>query len=91
MKIVPTFDNVAVVLDQAQNTTKSGIALPGNMAQAQTTGKIVAAGPYVNDMEPGDRVLLAEARDTQKSSVLLDNGEQVLVVNAEYILAVIKE
>lgn len=90
MKIVPTFDNVAVLLDQAENMTKSGIALPGTARPGNLTGIVHAVGPCLTvELEVGDRVLLAD--DCKGAGVETSENRTALVVSSEHILAVIKE
>ncbi len=52
MRIEPTHDNVAVKVDENPTTTKSGLALPQNMADDHTlkTGIVIAVGPGRKDL-----------------------------------------
>ena len=92
MKIVPTFDNVAVLLDEAQAMSAGGIALPDGVVSPCTTGKVVGKGGCVAiEIEDGDRVLLAEGQAYSNSPLQMDNRRRVVVVNQEHVIAVIKE
>ncbi len=95
MKIIPTFDNVAVLLDQTDQTTKGGIALPGTAKPVNLTGIVHATGSCLTlELEEGDRVLLSEecGRAEFKGAVVpVSDNRTVLVVSSEFILAVIKE
>lgn len=91
MNIIPTFDNVAVLLDRSENMTKSGIALPSTAKPGNVTGIVHTMGECVNleFMEVGDRVLLAD--DCKGAAIPLPDNRMVLVVSSEHILAVIRE
>ncbi len=101
MKIEPTYDNVAVVLDKPE-TMKGHIALP-QTARDDTrypTGRVIAIGcgrRVESEAEPhlvpppckvGDRVLLSYLTDYAISG---PDGAEVFVVPSSNILAVIHE
>ena len=87
MRIVPLGDRVVLKQVVAEETTKSGIVLPGQTKEKPQQAEVVAVGPNVADLVVvGDKVIYAKYAGTE---VELD-GENYLVMKQEDILAVIK-
>ena len=94
MKLVPLGDRVVLKQVVAEETTKSGILLPGQTKEKPQQAEVVAVGPggMVDGKEVemlvavGDKVLYAKFAGTE---VELD-GENYLVVKQNDILAIIK-
>ena len=94
MKLVPLGDRVVLKQIVAEETTKSGIVLPGQTKEKPQQAEVVAVGPggMVDGKEVtmlvsvGDKVIDSKYSGTE---VELD-GEEYLVVKQNDILAVIK-
>ena len=94
MKLVPLGDRVVLKQIEAEETTKSGIVLPGQTKEKPQQAEVVAVGPggVVDGKEVemlvsvGDKVIYAKYAGTE---VELD-GENYLVVKQNDILAIIK-
>lgn len=94
MKLVPLGDRVVLKQIEAEETTKSGIVLPGQTKEKPQQAEVVAVGPggIVDGKEVtmlvsvGDQVIYSKYAGTE---VELD-GEDYLVVKQNDILAVIK-
>ncbi|MBQ8803425.1 MAG: co-chaperone GroES [Tyzzerella sp.] len=94
MKLVPLGDRVVLKQVLAEETTKSGIVLPGQTKEKPQQAEVVAVGPggMVDGKEVtmlvsvGDKVIYSKYAGTE---VELD-GEEYLVVKQNDILAVIK-
>ena len=94
MKLVPLGDRVVLKQIVAEETTKSGIVLPGQSKEKPQQAEVVAVGPggMVDGKEVtmlvsvGDNVIYSKYAGTE---VELD-GEEYLVVKQNDILAVIK-
>ena len=94
MKLVPLGDRVVLKQAVAEETTKSGIVLPGQNKEKPQQAEVVAVGPggIVDGKEVtmlvavGDKVIYSKYAGTE---VELD-GEEYLVVKQNDILAVIK-
>ncbi|MCQ2549530.1 MAG: co-chaperone GroES [Lachnospiraceae bacterium] len=94
MKLVPLGDRVVLKQLVAEETTKSGIVLPGQNKEKPQQAEVVAVGPgKVEDgkeikmeVKVGDKVIYAKYSGTD---VKLDNEEYV-IVKQEDILAVIE-
>ena len=94
MKLVPLGDRVVLKQIVAEETTKSGIVLPGQTKEKPQQAEVVAVGPggIVDGKEvtmlvsAGDKVIYSKYAGTE---VELD-GEEYLVVKQNDILAVIK-
>ena len=94
MRLVPLGDRVVLKQVVAEETTKSGIVLPGQTKEKPQQAEVVAVGPggMVDGKEVemlvsvGDKVLYAKYAGTE---VEID-GENYLVVKQNDILAIIK-
>ena len=94
MRIVPLGDRVVLKQVVAEETTKSGIVLPGQTKEKPQQAEVVAVGPggIVDGKEVnmlvsvGDQVIYSKYSGTE---VELD-GEEYLVVKQNDILAIIK-
>ena len=94
MTLVPLGDRVVLKQMEAEETTKSGIVLPGQTKEKPQQAEVIAVGPggMVDGKEVtmlvsvGDKVIYSKYAGTE---VELD-GEEYLVVKQNDILAVIK-
>lgn len=94
MRLVPLGDRVVLKQVEAEETTKSGIVLPGQTKEKPQQAEVVAVGPggMVDGKEVtmlvsvGDKVIYSKYAGTE---VELD-GEEYLVVKQNDILAVVK-
>ena len=94
MKLVPLGDRVVLKQVEAEETTKSGIVLPGQTKEKPQQAEVVAVGPggVVDGKEVtmlvsvGDKVIYSKYAGTE---VELD-GEEYLVVKQNDILAIVK-
>ena len=95
MKLVPLFDRVVLKQLVAEETTKSGIVLPGAAKEKPQQAEVVAVGPggMVDGKEVtmqvgvGDQVIYSKYAGTE---VKLD-GEEYIVVKQSDILAVVTD
>ena len=95
MKLVPLFDRVVLKQLLAEETTKSGIVLPGQAKEKPSQGEVVAVGPggvidgkeVKMQVKEKDKVIYSKYSGTE---VEID-GETYLVVKQNDILAVIKQ
>ena len=94
MKLVPLGDRVVLKQLVAEETTKSGIVLPGQTKEKPQQAEVVAVGPGGNvdgtevemQVSVGDKVIYSKYSGTE---VELDD-EEYIVVRQNDILAVIK-
>ena len=94
MKLVPLGDRVVLKQLVAEETTKSGIVLPGQTKEKPQQAEVVAVGPggnvdgkeVVMQVSVGDKVIYSKYSGTE---VELDD-EEYIVVRQNDILAVIK-
>lgn len=94
MKLVPLGDIVVLKQLIAEETTKSGIVLPGQTKEKPQQAEVVAVGPggnvdgkeVVMQVAVGDKVIYSKYSGTE---VELDD-EEYIVVRQNDILAVIK-
>lgn len=94
MKLVPLGDRVVLKQLEAEETTKSGIVLPGQTKEKPQQAEVVAVGPggIIEGKEVemlvavGDQVIYSKYAGTD---VELD-GEEYIVVKQGDILAVVK-
>ena len=94
MKLVPLGDRVVLKELKAEETTKSGIVLPGQAQEKPQQAEVIAVGPggMVNGKEvemhvtAGQQVIYSKYAGTE---VKMD-GTDYIIVKQEDILAIIK-
>ena len=94
MKLVPLGDRVVLKQVEAEETTASGIVLPGQAQEKPQQAEVIAVGPggVVNGKEVkmevavGDKVIYSKYSGTE---VKLENEEYIVVKQSD-ILAIVK-
>lgn len=94
MKLVPLFDRVVLKQLVAEETTKSGIVLPGQAKEKPQQAEVVAVGPggvvdgkeVTMQVKVGDQVIFSKYAGTE---VKVDE-EEYIIVKQNDILAVVK-
>ena len=94
MTLKPLADRVVVKLVEAEETTKTGIVLPGAAKEKPQVAEVIAVGPggivdgkeVVMTVKVGDKVIYGKFGGTE---VTLD-GENVLILRADDIYAVVE-
>ena len=93
MKLVPLFDRVVLKQLVAEETTKSGIVLPGQAKEKPQQAEVIAVGPggvvdgkeVTMQVKVGDQVIFSKYSGTE---VKTDDAEYIVKQND--ILAVIE-
>ena len=94
MKLVPLFDRVVLKQLVAEETTKSGIVLPGQAKEKPQEAEVIAVGPggmvdgkeVTMQVKVGDQVIFSKYSGTE---VKTDDAEYIIVKQND-ILAVIE-
>ena len=90
MKLVPLGDKVVLKQLLAEETTKSGIVLPGQAKEKPQQAEVVAVGPGTEEVKMevavGDQVIYSKYSGTE---VKLDDVEYIVVKQSD-ILAILK-
>ncbi|MEI6603163.1 MAG: co-chaperone GroES [Clostridia bacterium] len=90
MKIKPLADRVVIKMVEAEETTKSGIVLPGSAKEKPQVAEILAVGPGTEEVKMevkvGDKVLVSKYAGTE---VKID-GEEFTIMKMSDILAVVE-
>ena len=94
MKLVPLGDRVVLKQLEAEETTKSGIVLPGQAQEKPQQAEVIAAGPggvvdgkeVKMEVEAGNKVIYSKYAGTE---VKLD-GEEYIIVKQNDILAIVE-
>ena len=90
MKLVPLFDRVVLKHLVAEETTKSGIVLPGQNKEKPQQAEVIAVGPGTEEVKMevavGDLVIYSKYSGTD---VKVDDVEYI-IVKQDDILAVLK-
>jgi len=94
MKLVPLGDKIVLKQLEAEETTKSGIVLPGQAQEKPQQAEVIAVGPggmvdgkeVKMEVAVGDKVIYSKYAGTD---VELD-GEEYIIVKQNDILAVVK-
>ena len=92
MKLVPLGDRVVLKQLEAEETTKSGIVLPGQAQEKPQQAEVIAVGPggvvegkeVKMEVEVGNKVIYSKYAGTE---VKLD-GEEYIIVKQNDILAI---
>lgn len=95
MKLVPLGDRVVMKQMLAEETTKSGIVLPGQAKEKPQQAEVVAVGPggvvdgkeVTMHVKPGDKVIFSKYAGTE---IKLDD-EEFMIVKQNDILAVVED
>lgn len=93
MKIRPLADRVVVKMVEVEETTKSGIVLPGTAKEKPQMAEVLAVGPggYEDgkeikmEVKVGDRVIISKYAGTE---VKLDDQEMTILKQSD-VLAVV--
>ena len=90
MKLVPLGDRVVLKQLEAEETTKSGIVLPGQSKEKPQQAEVIAVGPGTEEVKmevkKGDQVIYSKYSGTD---VKLDGDEYIIVKQGD-ILALVK-
>ena len=94
MKLVPLGDRVVLQQLEAEETTASGIVLPGNAQEKPQQAEVIAVGPggvvdgkeVKMEVAVGDQVIYSKYAGT---NVKLED-EEYIIVKQDDILAVVK-
>ena len=95
MKIKPLFDRILIKQVEAQETTKSGIVLPGNAKEKPQEAEVLAVGPggivdgkeITMQVKVGDRVIYSKYSGTEVKL----GDEECIIVKQSDILAIIEK
>jgi len=94
MKIKPLADRVVVKMVESEETTKSGIVLPGSAKEKPQVAEIIAVGPGATEdgklvpmeVKKGDKVIMSKYSGTE---VKVD-GEEYTILKQGDILAIVE-
>ncbi len=94
MKLVPLGDRVVIKQLVAEETTKSGIVIPGQNKEKPQQAEVIAVGPggmvegkeVKMEVKVGDKVIYSKYSGTE---VKIDD-EEVIIVKQSDILAIIE-
>ena len=96
MNLKPLGDRVIIKQDEAESKTSSGLFIAGDSKEKPQTGKVLAVGPGKMDkdgkylpmpVKKGDRVVYSKYGGNE----ILDGDEEVLIVRADDIYAIISK
>ncbi len=96
MKLVPLFDKVVLKPLVAEETTKSGIVLPGQAKEKPQQAEVIAVGPgglvdgkeVTMQVKVGDKVIFSKYSGTEIETG--NDDEKFVIVKQNDILAVIE-
>jgi len=94
MRIKPLGERVVIKMLESEETTKSGIVLPGNAKEKPQVAEVVAVGPGAivdgkevkMEVKVGDKVLISKYAGTE---VKFD-GQEYTILKQSDILAVVE-
>ena len=96
MKLVPLFDRVVLKPLVAEETTKSGIVLPGQAKEKPQQAEVIAVGPgglvdgkeVTMQVKVGDKVIFSKYSGTEVEDE--NENDKLVIVKQNDILAVIE-
>jgi chaperonin GroES len=98
MKLKPLEDRVVVKAITEEQKTASGLVIPDTAKEKPTLGEVVAAGDgkwdesgekrIPMDVKKGDKVIYGKYSGTEYKT---SDGEELLILRASEILAVVKD
>ena len=92
MKLVPLGDRVVLKQLVAEETTKSGIVLPGQNKEKPQQAKVIAVGPGTEEVKmevkKSDEVIYSKYAGTE---VELEKDDKVIILRQSDILAIIEK
>ena len=96
MKLVPLGDRIVLKQLEAEETTKSGIVLPGQSKEKPQQAEVIAVGPggmvdgkeVKMEVKVGDQVIYSKYAGTE---VKLDEDHEYIIVKQSDVLAVIEK
>ena len=90
MKLLPLGERVVLKPLAAEETTKSGIVLPGADKEKPQQAEVVAVGPGTEDVKMevkfGDKVIYSKYAGTE----IKDGDETVIICSQKDVLAIIE-
>ncbi len=94
MTIKPLGDRVVVCTVETEETTKTGIILPGSAKEKPQVAEVIAVGPggtvegkdIVMSVKPGDRVIISKYAGTE----IKCDGREYNIVRNDDILAIVE-
>ena len=90
MKLLPLGERVVLKPLAAEETTKSGIVLPGSEKEKPQQAEVVAVGPGTDDVKMevkvGDKVIYSKYAGTEVKY----QGEDYIIVKQDDILAIVE-
>lgn len=90
MKLVPLADRVILKQLVAEETTASGIVLPGQAQEKPQMAEVIAVGPGTEEVKMElnvkDKVVFSKYAGTE---VKID-GEELIIIKQQDVLAVVK-
>ena len=91
MKLVPLGDRVVLKQVEAEETTKSGIVLPGSAQEKPQMAQVVAVGPGTEEVKmevkEGDKVIFSKYAGNE----IKVDGEDLILMSQKDILAIVVE
>lgn len=93
MKLIPLGDRVVLKQLEAEETTKSGIVLPGQAKEKPQQAEVIAVGPggmvdgkeVTMEVKVGDKVIYSKYSGTD---VKLDEDEYIIVKQSDIVAIV---
>ena len=95
MKVRPLFDRIVIEAVESEETTKSGIELPGSAQEKHQMAKVLAVGPggivdgkeITMQIKVGDRILYSK----YAGSDFKIDGKNLTILRQNDVLAVVED
>ena len=90
MNIVPLYDRLFVLPDEAPDKTKSGIILTDITRKRPTSGTIIAVGSKVKERKIGERIIYGEFSGLRKTINYKGEDIEIFIMTEDDISALLK-
>ena len=87
MKLQPLADRIVAKSLEAETTSPSGLYIPDSAKEKPQMGEVLAVGKEVKEVKIGDRILYTKYGPTEVKV----NGDELLLLKEEDVLAVVKK
>lgn len=84
---VPVKDRIAVVMDDLDQTTQSGLYIPATATRRVTSGTVLAVGDEVEEVSTGDRVMISPYSTGVEIEIL---DKKLLIIQEKDVLGIVR-
>jgi co-chaperonin GroES (HSP10) len=88
--LTPLSDQVAVIRDDIEKTTESGIVLTEGRQVVPGSGVVFATGQYVDEVKEGDKVYFSAMKVAKEGRTVEIENQEFLIIPQDDLWCVVK-